>query len=420
MKGVWTLAKKDLLLLWRDRLSLFWLLGFPLVFAALFGAIFGGSGPDEANPLEVAVVAEDLTEAEREFVARLDASDALAVEELPRGVAEEAVRKGRKLAWIDVLSVPASGFMMFGGSPPELAIGIDPSRRAEQGLLQGLVAEAAFAGLQEVFADPETGRRQAREMIQQVREADDVPPAQRVVLATFFGALEQFLGSVEPGPGGIGGSALEPKIEIVPVTRSRRGPPNAYSVSFPQSILWAVLGAAAGFAITLVRERSSGTMVRLLTAPVPRSAVLLGKALACFLTVCAVVAILLGVGVVVFGVTVESPLLLAVGTACAAACFAGVSMLLSSLGRTEQAVAGVAWGVLVVMAMLGGGMVPQMVMPRWMLQAGAVTPARWTIEALEGAIWRDYSAQEMALPCAVLIGMGAIAFAAGATRLARE
>ncbi len=180
------------------------------------------------------------------------------------------------------------------------------------------------------------------------------------------------------------------------------------------------MGAAAGFAITLVRERSTGTMVRLLTAPVSRASVVAGKAFACFLTGCAVVLILTAIGATVFGVEVGSVPLLLLATASAAACFSGVSMLLSALGRTEQAVAGLAWGTLIVLAMLGGGMVPQIAMPPWMLSAGAISPARWTIEALEGAIWRGYTFTELLFPCALLLAIGATTLTIGAWRLARE
>jgi ABC-2 type transport system permease protein len=54
-----------------------------------------------------------------------------------------------------------------------------------------------------------------------------------------------------------------------------------------------------------------------------------------------------------------------------------------------------------------------------MLDAGGVGPARWTINALEGAIWRDFSIGEMLLPCGVLLGFGVVAFALGAARRRR-
>jgi hypothetical protein len=51
-------------------------------------------------------------------------------------------------------------------------------------------------------------------------------------------------------------------------------------------------------------------------------------------------------------------------------------------------------------------MVPQVFMPRWMDLAGNVSPVKWAIRALEGGIWRDFTAGEMVLPCGILVGIG--------------
>jgi ABC-type multidrug transport system permease subunit len=248
-------------------------------------------------------------------------------------------------------------------------------------------------------------RGQIQRLSEQIKKDPEVGAVQKIALTTFFTAFDNFLGTPKVAGPDSGAPAMEPQISEVAITRQREGPPNAYSISFPQSILWGILGCSAGFAITLVRERTSGTLVRLLTAPISHATILAGKALACLISCCVVTAVLTSVGVLFFGVRISSVPLLVLATACAGACFAGLTMLLGSLGKTEQAVSGVAWGTLLMMAMLGGGMVPQIAMPAWMLQAGAVSPARWAIGALEGAIWRDFSFGEMMLPCGVLLAM---------------
>jgi ABC-2 type transport system permease protein len=72
------------------------------------------------------------------------------------------------------------------------------------------------------------------------------------------------------------------------------------------------------------------------------------------------------------------------------------------------------------LAMLGGGMVPLIAMPEWMQAASNVSPIKWGIEALEGAIWRDYSLTDMLLRCGVLVGVGAVCFALGVMNLKRR
>ncbi len=422
MNTLLTLAHKDLLVLLRDRVSLIWMFAFPLVFAAFFGAVFGGGGPGKSNPLRVCAVAENLTPSGRLLLDRLDASDALTVDVLPREQARDAVRRGERLAFLDLVRVPDDDLGMFSGAQPQIEIGIDPSRQAEKGLLQGLLMEAVFAGFREILTDPDKSRAQLRNSRARIEADPDVPIMQKLALSTFFVAFEKFLDTpgLAAGGGNVGGgaAAMQPQITTVAVTRERSGPPNAWSISFPQSVLWAILGCACGFAISLVRERTTGTMVRLLTAPIDHASILAGKALACGLSCCGVTALLLTVGVVVFGVRVGNVPLLLLATVCTAVCFSGLTMLLASLGRTEQAVAGLSWGVLLLCAMLGGGMVPQIAMPGWMLEVGAVSPARWAITALEGAIWRGFSFGEMVMPCVVLVAIGLVTGWLGSRRLA--
>jgi len=76
-----------------------------------------------------------------------------------------------------------------------------------------------------------------------------------------------------------------------------------------------------------------------------------------------VVAVLLAAGALIFRVGIGRPLTLVLAIAASAFCFGGLAVFLSTIGRTEQANAGIAWGLLCMLAMIGGGMVPQFVMP---------------------------------------------------------
>jgi ABC-2 type transport system permease protein len=91
-------------------------------------------------------------------------------------------------------------------------------------------------------------------------------------------------------------------------------------------------------------------------------------------------------------------------------------MLVASLGRTEEAASGAGWALMMPMSMLGGGMIPLAMMPQWIQPFTYASPVRWAIISYEGAIWRGFSLAEMVLPCAILIGIGAVAFAIGARR----
>lgn len=157
----------------------------------------------------------------------------------------------------------------------------------------------------------------------------------------------------------------------------------------------------------MVRERMLGTYLRLKAAPLGPAQILSGKGLACFLCAGAVVVFLLVLGRLVCGVRLEHPLLLLLAIPSSAACFVGLMMFVSVLGKTDQAVSGGGWGILMIFSMLGGGMVPLFVMPSWMAAVSHLSPVKWAILALEGAIWRDFTLQEMLVPCGILLAFGA-------------
>ncbi len=96
-----------------------------------------------------------------------------------------------------------------------------------------------------------------------------------------------------------------------------------------------------------------------------------------------------------------------------AICFVGIMMLLSVCGKTENSAGGIGWSVLLMMAMIGGGMMPLFFMPKWMQTVASISPIKWTVLSLEGAVFRGYSLADMALPCGVLLGIGLAGFAVG-------
>lgn len=95
-------------------------------------------------------------------------------------------------------------------------------------------------------------------------------------------------------------------------------------------------------------------------------------------------------------------------------------MALAGLGNTPQDVSGAASGIFMPMAMIGGAMIPRMFMPSWMQSLSVISPVRWNVEALEGAIWRDYTITEMAMPLVILFFVGAIGFAVGTIAISRK
>jgi ABC-2 type transport system permease protein len=65
-------------------------------------------------------------------------------------------------------------------------------------------------------------------------------------------------------------------------------------------------------------------------------------------------------------------------------------------------------------------MVPLFIMPDWMQAAASISPIKWGILALEGAIWRGYSMADMLMPCGILAAVGIVCYSLGVANLARQ
>lgn len=415
MGRILALTFKDLKLLTRDRASLFWVFFWPLGFGIFFGSLMGGMGEHGMRGLTVAVIDEDKTETSRAFVDKLKHSDALSVRDtLSLAAASDRVRRGGLTAYVRVLPgfEKSSGFRRSDSTTIE--IGIDPARRAERGMLQGLVTEASFIGLQRMFQKPELMKSDVHQSMQEV-DSSGMSPSEKANVKQFLASLDQYLGKVDTSS-----SSSEhrpdftgPKIAERPVIQEDQGPRTAFEISFPAAILWALLGCTSGFAQSLVNERTLGTYLRLRASPLSRAEVLLGKGLASYLAGVGIIVALLAIGGALLKVRLGHWGELAAAVVVTPFCFTGLTLFFANLGKTERAVGGASWAVMLILSMMGGGMIPLIAMPPWMQNASSVSPVKWAILGFEGAIWRNFGAADMILPCAILIAVGILGMSLG-------
>ena len=423
MSAILAIALKDLKLLARDKSGFFWVLIFPLLIALFFGSVFAGG--ESRAPMPIAVVDRDGSPFSHAMAAELAKSEALHVHPMSLDSARTEVRQGRLTAY--VLFPEGSGQSLGFGSTNDsssIELGLDPSRRAEAGYLKGLVTQALFSSLMGSFTIQGTGRDAIRERIASIEADTTITASRRGELASFYRDLDQMLGSLDRVQRAAPDSAARianagPRIRTRDMTAESAEPKSAFEVTFPSAVMWALIGVCMSFAISIVHERLTGTLLRLRLAPISRTQVLLGKALAAFLAAMGATGLLLTFASLVLGVRITNPVMLLVALGAAAFCFVGIMMVISTLGRTHQAVSGAGWAILLVMSMTGGGMIPLIAMPSWMVTLSHFSLVKWGVLAVEGAIWRGFSWGEMALPLGILVGVGALGLAIGARRLER-
>ncbi|MCK5126427.1 MAG: ABC transporter permease [candidate division Zixibacteria bacterium] len=435
MGKIITLALKDLKVLSRDKGSVFWVLFFPLLVALFFGSIFSGGGGGPSG-MKIAVVDTDSTDYSIAFAEELSGLSSLQVSRIPADSAIDKVRRGKLSAVVTIKKGFGQTLGMFTDSAM-IEIGVDPSRKMTVGYLQGLLTQSHFRLLQKRYADPESWRMGMDSLLADTSFWEKAPPGTEEIGRSIIGSFKELshyistsgeTGTSDTTSDSAGTTAEAKKedgfnlfpMKMTTITNDEAGPRSSFEITFPSSMLWALIGIASAFAVSIVKERTAGTFLRLRLAPISRMQILAGKGLACFLSSLVVTIILLLFGNLVFGVRIGNPVILLIAVIATSYCFVGISMLVSTIGKTEESVGGASWGILLVSAMTGGGMIPLMFMPGWLVTISHFSPVKWGILAIEGGVWRNFTFSDMLMPLGMLIGIGTLTFAIGATILSRR
>lgn len=451
MRAVFAMAMKDLRLLSRDRADCFFTFLFPLAVALFFGYIFGGGGGGGSSAMDIAVVDLDRSDASKKFVADLSNDAALKVQELPtRDEGNVAVRKGDVTACVIVPEGFGNSSMFSGGGGLNLEAVVDPTRKAEAGLLQGKLNEIGFKQMSRMFADPKVMDKNLDTARRDIAKADGLSPAEKLAFGVFFDAMSNLSKSgamtdddksasaapattkdeaSQGNAGKDGGAASDDvgaagwrpvNITMTELAREDKHLASSFEMSFPQGVVWGLMGAVMAFAASVADERARGTLTRLTTAPVTMQHILGGKALGCFITCLLVQTLLLGFAVFVMGARVMHPLMMILAVIIASVGFTGIMMVIAGLARTVSAAQGYARAIVLVLAMIGGGTIPVMFMPPFLKVVSGVSPFKWVVEAVEMAMWRATSMQDMLVPMAVLLGVGLLGYVVGTIAVQRQ
>jgi len=419
------MVKKDLKLLFRDKMTVFFTFAFPLIFAAFFGSIFSSSGG--SSGMAVAVTDLDQTRESAAFVQRMSEINSLQVATMPEAEAREATRKGRKVAYIILPEGFGSSWAsLFSGGTPKVIIGVDPSRKAEAAMLEGVLMKLGVERFQSALSDTDSLVTTLDDSIKSVAADEGMPEQWRSLLSDYLPKIRELTANQGLGPaaeGEAGGSSennsglatlLTPlELDFEDVMLNRDGPKNGYAVTIPQALSWAILGVVMGFSMALVQEKTLGTMTRLVTAPISRMQILGGKALSCFFALLFVTSALLVFARFVFDVPLEHPLKILLALLSVSTGFVGIMMFLAALGKTERGISSLGWGVMLVFAMFGGAMIPLFAMPDWMKSMSNLSPVKWAILSFEGATWRNFSYAELLIPFGIMLTLGVVFFLAG-------
>jgi ABC-2 type transport system permease protein len=202
-------------------------------------------------------------------------------------------------------------------------------------------------------------------------------------------------------------------VRNAPVERSQASSTTFYAASM--AIMFLFFATVFG-PIGLLAERRTGTLARLLAAPIASGSIVLGAAITAFVLGLVSMGVLVVATSLLLGATWGPPALVAPLVVAAVVAASGVSMLICTLARTDEQAGGWNAMVSISLAVLGGSMIPLANAPELLRQLSRITPHAWFLEAIDRMSAASVGLDDVLPAIAVLLGFGLVTGAVGLVR----
>jgi len=411
LRQILAITLKELKVVWLDREALALLFAMPMFFILVMSLALQGvfEAGTKGRPVEVLVINADGGPLAEQVVADL------------RGV--EGLTLIEKADGVPLSLETAEALIRRGDSPLALSFGAGFSERILQA--QGK-AESEKATVT-LISDPATHLQLLASVKGMIRSAVE----RRILTATLPQRLSQ---AFEKAAGGAGLGPSDPAKEeqvrrmlgdtaktltdssVVFVNASPKGyssgrRPTATEQNVPGYTIFGVFFIVLTLAASFLREKQEGTFQRILTAPLSKPALLIGKLLPYYVVNLIQIALMFAVGTFLFDMTLgNGPALILVSLALAAAAN-GLGLLVAALGKTEAQVNSLSVLLAVMLAAVGGMMVPAFIMPGFMKTLSLFTPHAWALAGYHDVIIRGLGLTDVLPETGVLLGFAALFFA---------
>jgi len=329
VRNIMVVAWKELQIIVKDRGSLAILFVLPLVISSLYGGMNLSFSTEEAEAgilVDIGLVSADQGTYGAQVVDALDEISVLRVEKIDTVAdAEDRVRAGQVAAAV-VLPAGLSD-QIVAYEPVTVEVIVDPAEPEAASIVTGIMNRVVDELT--IWGEVQHGVRTVLDESGVLEGAGE--EAQRATEAQSLGIIMTTLYEMRRSP------AASVVSETMQGTETASGIRMYFALLFPGITVMFVFFAVGMSGASLLVERDSGTLRRLVAAPISRLAVVGGKALAYALLTCAQVIVLLAVGGLVFDMPLgRSPLALASLTALLGLVAASFGLMIAALSKTPK------------------------------------------------------------------------------------
>lgn len=407
-------AWKDIQILFRDRGQLVGLFVLPIIFIAVFSLAFSAGQPTEQVITLPVVNLDPGGDLAQLLVQGLNRDRGIKTEEVFEGQVEDDL-KNEKIGAALIIPARFSATVRAGGKetlrlltgPSAGASQVEAVRLIVDGVASDLALQTQFiAGLSQMAAMMGDAPREL-----QILSADRI----RVQAESQFERAKQ-----------------APLVAVAAkwpdkLTQGRENfDPSSFSVA-GFAVMFAFLMAQAT-GTSIFEEKRDGTFRRLLSSPLSRWSLLLGKLLPNLSIALLQIAVIFGVSLVLLPLLgVERPYItwriipaLILISVAVALCSTGLGILIAALARTEGQVGGISTVVLWVAGMVGGAFLPTFILGGFLGTVGKVVPHYWALRAYNDLMIRNQGLAGILPEVGVLLGFAALFFVVGRLRFRFE
>lgn len=388
MKKALHVAWKDIRIRVADRSAFVFLLLTPFVLTIILGAAFGGLGGGSSGPSAIPVAIVNLDDGELgtalvEVFASEDLSDLFDTQVKTTEAEARAAVDGEDFAAAVIIPSdftdaimpgefdPSQMMQMFSGGEfqfdtTNVAIYTNPTWPISANIVKAVVEAFAW--------QVSSGVVGGHVSVEQLLASGKLQPAG---IMTYVRAMTERLQAQ-------GEDGFQPLIALRQETVSgeEAGSDVDWVIAYyapSMAIMFLSFGVTFG-ARTILEEKRTGTLGRLLTTPTSAASILGGKLSSTFVVGLLQFGVLLGASSAVFGLDWGTPLAVAALSLALVAAMTSLGVALAGLVRSEEQVN--TWGVAVLMVFsaVSGNFVPRFGFPTWLKTVGLLTPNAWALE----------------------------------------